>query len=69
MSPGRKIAAAIGCCLMALALSGCGGITASPSFSPASLLIPGFIQNTEPKPEIVPAAHSWEVASVDSIRK
>lgn len=50
----RKGLMVLGGLLLALAASGCGGITASPSISPASFFLPGLMKNDAPKPERTP---------------
>lgn len=52
--------------LAANLLTGCGGISGSKSVSPASILLPGLIRNTAPKPAPAEASKAPEVAAVHS---
>lgn len=58
----RKGLMMLGGLLLALVSAGCGGITASPSVSPASFFLPGLMKNDAPKPERTLAEPSPAVA-------
>ncbi len=54
--------------LLLLLVTGCGGFTASKSFSPASFLLPG-VQNTPPPPDPLDAlTNSVSAVSLVQVR-
>ena len=52
---------------MTISSTGCGGLRAQRSVSPASFLLPGLIRNESPTPSI-PADHSAPVATIVAAR-
>ncbi|GEM_PF-1730650 len=55
MKLGRSMLLWVGLVGLAIGATGCGGINASHSISPASLLLPGLIESAAPMPSSISA--------------
>jgi len=63
MNIAKRLTAVAGIVLVSLALTGCSGINASHSVSPASFLLPGLIQYPSQPPSDEPGcARATEIA-------